>query len=173
MDHKKTTSFVVLLLIPFFLSSCGLFSTVPLGGGAGGPPPPQRHYAKLEFDDLYKIIEAVLIKEVYSIHSHEKYRGYFSTDWKEYTGDRHGLFKWKERRSFWFHIQIDPTRKFSNNFRLDLYVQERAPISTGWRYKNVEQEHDDEFKRILYSIDEAVQDNGGELAWTQKNYAHG
>ena len=126
------------------------------------PVQPQRIYEQIAARKLYPLLEEIFIREGFTIASRDYARGYLSTNWYEYEGQRHGFVKWRERRKY--EVLFDLDRLSGKHMLiLTLYVEERAPVSTDWRDKEVDSASDEQFQRILRELDDAVKAKGGKL----------
>lgn len=126
------------------------------------PPRAQRTYAQIEAMQLYPLLEDVFRKEGFKIVDRDYSRGYLRTEWFEYEGEKHGLVKWKERRRYSALFDVD---RLSGRHLLilELRIQERAPVSSAWREKEVDGSDDEQYQRILEKLDNAVRNKGGVL----------
>jgi hypothetical protein len=137
-----------------------IFSCASMGGVSAPPPRAQRTYSQIAALDLYALIEAELVRESFAISERDYARGYLATNWFEYEGAQHGFVKWKERRMFSVYCDIDRITE-KHLLILGMEVQERAPVASEWRQKEVYPESDAQYQRILKKIDDAVKSKGG------------
>jgi uncharacterized lipoprotein len=128
----------------------------------GAPPRAQRAYVQIEAIKLYSLLEDVFRKEGFKIADRNYSRGYLCTEWFEYEGEKHGLVKWKERRRFSALFDVDRLSG-QHLLILELQIQERAPVSSDWREKEVDGADDEQYQRILEKLDNAVRKEGGVL----------
>jgi hypothetical protein len=141
-------------LLIIVLGSCGAKKE--------GPPRAQRAYVQIGARQLYPLLEDVFREEGFKIATRNYSRGYLLTEWFEYEGEKHGLVKWKERRRYIALFDVDRLDG-RHLLTLELRIQERAPVSSDWREKEVDGSDNEQYQRILDKLDNAVISEGGEL----------
>jgi hypothetical protein len=143
---------LVLLLVVLLASCAPIMMT--------SPPRAQRTYDRIAAVELYTLMESIFTNAGFNISQRDLSRGYMQTSWKEYEGDAHGLFKWKERRMYsaWFDVDRLNGRHM---LVLQLIVEERPPSGSGWSTKQIAPDEYPEYLQFLQKLDQAVKNHGG------------
>jgi hypothetical protein len=143
------------------------FAATLTGCLAGGPPLNRgdRTYINISADNLYPLLEEILLGRSHRIDSRIWERGYIRTNWREYEGDAHGLFIWREQRRYIAWFDINHYNNLHHILVLQLDVQERAPSPLSiWHNKRVDTGKDSEYQEILFALDSQVTLHGGKSA---------
>jgi hypothetical protein len=127
------------------------------------PQRTQRAYSQIEAIQLYPLLEDVFKKEGLEISDRDYARGFLRTKWLEYEGETHGFTKWKERKRYSAQFDVDRLTGKKHLLILELLIQERAPVSSDWREKDLDNSDYDQYQRILEELDNAVRKEGGIL----------
>jgi len=127
-------------------------------------PQQQRTYASLTPEELYPMLETILLRYGYQIDTRDYTRGHIATAWRETSGERKGLATWRQQRKYQAWFDIDRFNSTRHMLVLSLSVQERAPIASDWREKKVDTTQDMEYQQILSELDSLVRAKGGLLS---------
>ena len=125
MVATKLLQKITTLMTASILASCATTPSASRTPTMSGLPSAQRFYDQISAIDLYSLLEEVFLQEGFKIGGRNYRRGYISTTWYQYDGDRHGFVTWREQRMTCLGIVDTPRGSIFCRYRRCVYERPR------------------------------------------------